>query len=166
MDAPGLTSAPPTLPTKSSASYLAPLNLAEYVTVVDAAGGELPSDIADFTQAELIEEFGMKRLHAKKLRKWLDTRAASSEVAGAFGAPSPPLLPVASAGEGAPASKQSDAATLAVNLPATPVTPPSGGAAASKQGAGGSGPLVFSRVGIPFEVTSHLSPLHALQLLL
>ena len=54
MDAPGSTSAPPTMPARSSASYLAPLNLAEYVTVVDAAGGELPSDIADFTQAELI----------------------------------------------------------------------------------------------------------------
>ena len=152
-----ITSAPPTMPARSSASYLAPLNLAEYVTVVDAAGGELPSDIADFTQAELIEEFGMKRLHAKKLRKWLDTRAASAEVAGASGAPSPPLLPVASAGEGAAASKQSDAATLAVNLPATP---PSGGAAASKQSAGGSGsssgPLVFSRVGVPFEVMQSL----------
>ena len=95
----------------------------------------------------------MKRLHAKKLRKWLDTRAASSEVAGASDAPSPPLLPVASTGEGAVASKQSDAATLAVNLPATP---PSGGAAASKQGAGGSGPLVFSRVGVPFEVMCSL----------
>ena len=99
---------------KSSASYLAPLDLIEYVAVIDAAGGELPSDIADFTQAELIEEFGMKRLHAKKLRKWLDTRAASSEMACDSDTPSPPLLPLASAGGGAAATKQSDAATVSM----------------------------------------------------
>ena len=63
---------------KSSASYLIPLNLTQYVAVIDEAGGELPVDIADFTQAELIEEFGMKRLHAKKLRKWLNIHAGGA----------------------------------------------------------------------------------------
>ena len=33
---------------------------------------------------------------------------------------------------------------------------PSAGSAASKQGSGGSGPLVFSRVGVPFEIMQSL----------
>lgn len=70
---------------RSSAMYLAPLNLTQYITVIDLAGGKLPSDIAAFTQAELIKKFEMKRLHAKKLRKWLDGHAATSEIAAKHG---------------------------------------------------------------------------------
>ena len=67
-----------TVDSESSASYLTSLGLTRYVAVIDEAGGESPSDIADFTQAELIEQFGMKRLHAKKLRKWLNIHAGGA----------------------------------------------------------------------------------------
>ena len=56
---------------RSSASYLVPARLSMYVSVFDEWGAEEPGDVESFDEDELIAEFGMKKGHAKRLRKWL-----------------------------------------------------------------------------------------------
>ena len=63
----------------SSSDYLTKLNLTQYVSTFDAAGWDDPRDLLGMDKDLLITEFGMKRLHAKKLRKWLDILAAFEE---------------------------------------------------------------------------------------
>jgi hypothetical protein len=146
------TSSEVAIDSDSSASYLTPLGLTRYVAVIDEAGGESPSDIADFTQAELIEQFGMKRLHAKKLRKWLDTldAAAGGEATSSAGSSSPNP-----AGGGAAATKQSGAAIAAATI--LPATSAEAAAPANQSAVStGSAALVFSRVGVSFDAMRSL----------
>ena len=57
---------------EGSITYLAPLGLGQYAAIIDANGGESHADIAFLSSEELQEEFDMKRLHALKLKRWLE----------------------------------------------------------------------------------------------
>ena len=65
-----------------SLAYLSPLNLEQYAPAFDDAGGDDPRDLLAMDAAALVAEFRMKKLHANRLRVWLDTLAAPESGGG------------------------------------------------------------------------------------
>ena len=69
----------------SSAAYLTPLDLSQYVQVFDDEGYEKPAALKDMSIDELVGELQMKRGHARTLRQWLDERASGGGGGGGGG---------------------------------------------------------------------------------
>ena len=61
-----------------SIDYLKPLKLEKYATKFDEEGYEDPDLLMDMGIDELVQEFDMKKGHAKQLRKWLDKRSTAA----------------------------------------------------------------------------------------
>jgi len=59
--------------TRSAIEFLKPLELSKYAEKFDEEGGDHPVHIERMTEEELVQTFGMARLHARTLRRWLDT---------------------------------------------------------------------------------------------
>ena len=61
-----------TTATPSAATFLIPLKLDRYIEKFDEEGADDPDMMMEYSMAELMEEFGMKKMHAAKLCKWLN----------------------------------------------------------------------------------------------
>jgi len=63
----------------SADAFLGPLKLSQYSAKFDEDGFEDPADLQGYNCDTLMSDFGMKKGHAIRLRKWLDGRGGSGD---------------------------------------------------------------------------------------
>ena len=110
-------------------AFLTTLRLTAYAAAFDEAGVETASDLVDMELKDLVKEFAMKKLHAKRLRKYLDEHTAAGASGGAAAAAALAAPPATPATDTPAASRPSIRELEARQLLGAPPPPPPPGAA-------------------------------------